>query len=137
MRVLCRYTARCTCILIYMYLYFNTMLSDKQVSELGKKVLECVDEVIVGSDARPDNLYSSLILETEAHHNYLLANSVLFSWYPEYFLTFYSLNEMIFCITHVFYLLFKEVCFIIFDRIVRICSDSMYMYVYTLNSCYL
>lgn len=76
---------------------------------MGKKVLECVDEVIVGSDARPDNLYSSLILETEAHHNYLLANSVLFSWYPEYFFTFYSLNEMIFCITHVFYLLFKEV----------------------------
>lgn len=76
---------------------------------MGKKVLECVDEVIVGSDARPDNLYSSLILETEAHHNYLLANSVLFSWYPEYFLTFYSLNEMIFCITHVFYILFKEV----------------------------
>lgn len=67
---------------------------------MGKKVLECVDEVIVGSDARPDNLYSSLILET--HHNYLLANSVLFSWYPEYFLTFYSLNEMIFCITMFF-----------------------------------
>lgn len=85
------------------------MLLDKQVSELGKKVLECVDEVIVGSDVRFDNLYSFLILEIEVYYNYLLVNLVLFFWYFEYFLIFYFLNEMIFCIIYVFYFFFKEV----------------------------